>query len=311
VPRNRTVRLAVLGSSVQRAAASGYPSTRSSALKRRIVVGGLVLLSLVLITVSFRSTALDGFQGTAASALRPFEVAATRVSAPFRDAVGWFDGVLNAKAENARLKRKIAALQAQLATDQGAIDENLGLKAALHYQGPPTVAKDYRPVAAAVLSNPLSPIDESITVTAGTSAGVEAGDPVVAPAANGGLVGIVSRAASDSARVTLITDSESQVAGVDNSSPSAQGLVRRGGGPGDTLVFARVPKQAPVNPGDTIVTMGSLGGTYQSLFPANIPVGTVAYVNDSDVSTFHEIQVNPFVNLGDLRTVVVLVKKHR
>ena len=63
VPRNRTVRLAVLGSSVQRAAASGYSSSRSSALKRRIVVGGLVLVSLVLITVSFRSSALDGVAG--------------------------------------------------------------------------------------------------------------------------------------------------------------------------------------------------------------------------------------------------------
>ena len=36
VPRNRTVP-AVLGQSVQRAAASGYPTSRSSALKRRIV----------------------------------------------------------------------------------------------------------------------------------------------------------------------------------------------------------------------------------------------------------------------------------
>ena len=46
MPRNRTVRLAVLGSSVQRAAPSGFPSSRSSAVKRRIIVGFLVLLSL-------------------------------------------------------------------------------------------------------------------------------------------------------------------------------------------------------------------------------------------------------------------------
>src|SRR5690242_2418434 len=98
VPRNRTVRLAVLGNSVQRAASSGYPSSRSSALKRRIVVGSLIALSLVLITVSFRSSALDGAQGTAAGILRPFEVAADRVSAPFRDAIDWFRGLVNAKS---------------------------------------------------------------------------------------------------------------------------------------------------------------------------------------------------------------------
>jgi len=44
VPRHRTVRPAVLGSSVQRTAAFGYPSNRSSAIRCRIIVGGLVLL---------------------------------------------------------------------------------------------------------------------------------------------------------------------------------------------------------------------------------------------------------------------------
>src|SRR5438477_135654 len=51
VPRNRTVRLAVLGSSVQRAASSGYSTNRSSALKRRIVAGsrdGVALLDVVV-----------------------------------------------------------------------------------------------------------------------------------------------------------------------------------------------------------------------------------------------------------------------
>src|SRR3954452_21156853 len=104
VPRNRTVRLAVLGSSVQRAASSGYPSSRSSALKRRIVVGLLVLLSLVLITVSFRSSALDGAQGTGAAILRPFEIAADRIARPFRDAVGWGRGLVDAKQDNKRLR---------------------------------------------------------------------------------------------------------------------------------------------------------------------------------------------------------------
>ena len=118
MPRNRTVRLAVLGSSVQRAASSGYSSSRSSALKRRVIVGGLVLLSLVLITVSFRSSALDGVQGTAASVLRPFEVAADRVTRPFRDAVNWSRGLVNAKAENKKLKAENLSLHHQLILDE-------------------------------------------------------------------------------------------------------------------------------------------------------------------------------------------------
>jgi cell shape-determining protein MreC len=44
------------------------------------------------------------------------------------------------------------------------------------------------------------------------------------------------------------------------------------------------------------------------MFPRGIPVGTVAYVRDSDTSTFHEIQITPFVNLSTLQSVVVWVK---
>ena len=43
-------------------------------------MGCLVLLSLVLITLSFRSSALDPVQSYGASVLRPFEVAANRVA---------------------------------------------------------------------------------------------------------------------------------------------------------------------------------------------------------------------------------------
>lgn len=310
MPRNRTVRLAVLGSSVQRAAVSGYPSTRSSALKRRIIVGGLVLLSLVLITVSFRSSALDGVQGTAASALRPFEVGADRVARPFRDSIGWFRGLIHAKQENAKLRRQIAYLRQQQIYDQGSVEENVTLKADLNYYGPPSVRKDYRPVAASVLTNPQGALDESFTVTVGRNQGVETGDPVVAPSANGGLVGTVDRADGNVSRVSLLTNGDSQVTATDLTSPSAVGLVRRGGSASDVLVFDRVPKTAAVDVGNTIITEGALGGGYPSIFPRGIPIGTVAYVSDSDTSTFHDIQVDPFVNLSTLQSVVVLVRKH-
>ena len=146
MPRNRTVRFAVLGNSVQRTAASGYPSSRSSALKRRIVVGSLIALSLVLITVSFRSSALDGVQGTAAGILRPFEVAADRVSRPFRDTIGWVHGLTNAKSENAKLKRQVEALREQIVLDESAVQENVQLRAQLDYHGPP-IARELRPEA--------------------------------------------------------------------------------------------------------------------------------------------------------------------
>src|SRR5579885_2493149 len=174
VHSNRTVRVAVLGSSVQRAAPSGFPSSRSSALRRRIVVGLLVLAALVLITVSFRSTALDGIQGTGASVLRPFEVAAGRIARPFRDAVGWFRGLVDAKNENKKLRIPVSELRRQVILEPGALQQNAQLQKALDYHGPAAIA-DYTPVNAAVLANPQSSIDDSVTIAAGSAQGVVVG----------------------------------------------------------------------------------------------------------------------------------------
>jgi len=306
VPRNRTVRLAVLGNSVQRAASSGYPSSRSSALKRRIVVGVLVLLALVLITVSFRSHALDGAQGTAAGILRPFEVAADRVSRPFRDAVGYVRGLVDAKSENARLRKQVEQYRQKLILDEGALQQNVDLKNALKYNGPPSVAS-FSQVHASVSVNPQSPIDQNITITAGTRNGVRDGSVVVDPSSQA-LVGVVDRAFSSVSRVTLLTDNLSNVTASDLTTPSAIGIVRRGGGGSDVLIFDLVSKQKVVNVGDTIITAGSLGkGQLPSMFPHGIPIGTVSSQSINEINPYQNVQVHPFADLSSLQSVIVLV----
>jgi rod shape-determining protein MreC len=308
VPRNRTVRLAVLGSSVQRTAASGYPSSRSSALKRRIVVGVLVLLSLVLITVSFRSSALDGAQGTVAGILRPFEVAADRVSRPFRDAVGWTHGLIRAKNENKKLRQKVELLRQQVIQDESAVEENVQLKAQQNYHGPPSI-RDFVKVGAAILSNPQSPIDQSVTIAAGSSNGLAAGNVVIDPS-TGGLVGTIDRVRRSVARVTLLTDGQSAVTATDLTYPSAIGVITRGGGGSDVLVLDSVSKSAYVGIDDTVITAGSLGnGALPSMFPRGIPIGSVSSASNNDVNPFKNIQVEPLVDFSSLQSVIVLVPK--
>lgn len=307
MPRHRTVRFAVLGNSVQRTAASGYPSSRSSALKRRIVVGCLIALSLVLITVSFRSSALDGVQGTAAGILRPFEVAADRVSRPFRDTISWVQGLANAKSENAKLKRQIATLNEKIVLDESAVQENVQLRAELDYHGPPSRA-DFDLKHAAVLTNPQSALDESITIAAGSRDGIRAGSPVID--SSGGLVGTIDRVRSSIARVTLLTQGQN-VTAVDLNNPGATGIVRGGGGAGDVLVFDRVSKAANVAVGNIVISAGSLGkgARFPSIFPRGLRIGTVSSVNNNDVETFKTIQVDPFVDFSSLQSVIVLVPR--
>jgi rod shape-determining protein MreC len=307
VPRNRTVRLAVLGSSVQRSAASGYPSTRSSAIRRRIVVGGLVLLSLVLITVSFRSSALDGVQGTAADALRPFEVVASRVARPFRDTVGWVHGLVDAKSQNKKLRHQVADLQQQVIAAKAAETQNATLKRLLHYHGPASIA-DFRKVYAGVIVDPQNALSQSVTIDAGTSAGVAAGDVVITP---DGLVGTVARSFNSVSKVTLITDELSAVTAMDANYPTAVGIAQRGNG-SSVLVLNLVPKEDKVAVGDPIVTAGTPAqSSLQSMFPRGILVGTVTSESDSDVNDFKNIQIQPSVSLNSLQSVIVLAPRSR
>ena len=71
---------------------------------------GLGLLALVPDGLAVPD--LDGVQGAGASALRPFEIAATRVAAPFRDAASWSRGLFRAKSENRSLRRTVDELRA-------------------------------------------------------------------------------------------------------------------------------------------------------------------------------------------------------
>jgi rod shape-determining protein MreC len=276
-------------------------------------VGLLVLASLVLITVSFRSTALDGVQGTGATLLRPFEIAADRVARPFADTIGWFRGLVNAKDENKKLRAENEALRNQLILEEGAVQQNVELEKALNYHGPPSVA-DFAHVNTAVLANPQSPLDQSVTIEAGSSQGVTPGSVVVEPTGGpdgiGGLVGTVTKVARNVARVTLLTDAESAVTATDLTNPRVVGAIRRGGGSGDVLILDRVPKQPYVRIGDTIITAGTLGdGPLKSKFPRGIPIGTVSSQSSSDADLFQNIQVEPLVDFSSIRSVIVLVPK--
>jgi rod shape-determining protein MreC len=184
------------------------------------------------------------------------------------------------------------------------VQENVQLKQALNYKGPASLANFDR-VHTAVLTNPLSAIDESITIAAGTDDGIAAGNVVITPQ---GLVGTVDKAQSGVSRVTLLTDGQSAVTARDLTNPAAVGIVKRGGG--DVLVFDRVPKAPYVGVGDTVITAGSVGrGALPSMFPRGIQIGTVASQSNNDVNTFKTIQLTPFVSFANLQSVIVLVPR--
>ena len=264
----------------------------------------LVLGALALLTISFRSPtsgALHDMQGYGASALRPFQVAGTRVARPFHDAYNYVSSLTGAKSENKKLRRELRNWRAQALANLAAAKENASLKRLLDYEQGPTYPQGYHAVNASVISFPSGPFDQQITISAGSSKGLRVNTPIVSA---DGLVGRVTNVGRETATVALLTDPDSVVAARDLTS-KVSGLIRHG--QGNTLILDQVSKDQVVTKGDIIVTQGTRNRRYPDLYPYGIPVGQVINVGTSDIASYLTVQVAPFAKLTGIDAVAALI----
>ena len=300
--------MAALGSPVRRTVAPSLSSRTTGPLRRRLIVGLLVLVSLAMITVYFRESPngnLHGFQSVGASALRPFEIAADRIARPFKDAYGWTADLFHAKSRNKELQAEVDKLSQLAIANANAGAEAKQLSAILNYKRSPTFPADFRKssITASVISNPASAFDQSIVISAGSSSGIRVHDAVVT---SRGLVGQVTKVLHDVARVTLITDQNSNVTSKDHQT-GAIGVLRHSQGAEDVLFLDRVLKSKRVQEKDLIVTAGFQQGKLSSFYPKGIPIGVVTKVGQTDIDPFQDVQVLPRVDFSSLSIVLVLV----
>jgi rod shape-determining protein MreC len=306
--RDRTARVAVLGSSVRRSRSDRYPSRGRAPLYRRLVLAVLVLTALALLTISFRSPtsgALHDVQGYGATALRPFQLAAERVARPFRDVYGYFNGLATAKSENEKLRRELRDARAVASSNTAAAQRATELESLLRFEQGPQFPKDYRAVNTTVISYPGTAFAQQVTIAAGSSSGIHIDTPVVT---GDGLIGRVTNVFPHTAQVTLLTDPDNNVPARDVSS-GVSGLIRHG--EGSNLILDRVGKDQTVRKGDYIVTQGTVDRRYPSIYPRGIPIGRVLSWGLSDTATFQTITVAPYASFDSLDAVAALISTKR
>jgi rod shape-determining protein MreC len=273
-------------------------------------MGGLVLLSLILITMSFRSGEdgpLSGVQSAGATVLRPFAVGFERVAQPFRDVYEWADSLLDARSEAERLRIENRELRQRAIQSEFALQENEYLRALQDFIDGPRFPEDFEPVSAEVIGRPVGAFIQAIVIAAGSRNGVRINDSVVTA---DGLVGLVTRVTPSTARVQLLTDQEAAVSAVDLRT-RAEGIVLHARGTRETLVLDRVRKQDVVRVGDDVVTAGWRASGLSSLYPKGIPIGEVTSVGQTDTDLYQQVQVDPYVDFGLLDAVLVLVPDER
>lgn len=274
------------------------PSTR---FKRTDADGGLrtcivlVVVSLVMFTLSVREGDSGGFFNTARGAwmtiTTPIRWAGGALTAPF-EGLGNVVANLTAdqerltdlKAENERLVARNAELEeaAQTATR---LESLLGLQSLYNLQS----------TAARIISGSTDSWSSTVTIDKGSMSGLAVGMPVTD--ANG-AIGQIVKCGATSSTVRLITDENSSVSAMIQSS-RAQGVLR--GSADGTLRLMLVRTDQMVEVGDTVVTSG-LGG----VFPKGLPMGKVSSVERASGSMYYDIEVEQLSTTESFEEVLVI-----
>jgi rod shape-determining protein MreC len=274
--------------------------------RRRAILVALVVLSLILLTAYFREAPGNGLHAVQRgflTVISPIEDGANTVFKPVRNLFGSIGNALNANSESDKLRRQLAHARAQLIAYQGEARNYRELAALGHLDSKISV-HSYRPVNAVVVLQSPSLWNSSVIIDQGTPAGVQVNDPVVD---GEGLVGKVAQAWADGAEVMLINDHEFGATARLNGG-GAFGTVQPRVGDPDGLVLQYLPQNTTVNPGEYVVTAGTVSSQGESLYPAGIPIGRVTSGNAR--SQYESVNVEPLVNLHNLSTVQVLTAVH-
>ncbi len=244
----------------------------------------LLLLALAPIPIA------GGVESRVAALAAPAASALRATTRPISDVLLNAGQLGQISRENAALRQDLAQAQAELTA----------LREQAHAEGQ-TSALDLAAgqlgarVTAPVLLRDPAPGRQMLLIGRGSADGVRVGQPVLGPGAT--LVGIVTAADGQRARVRLLHDADSAVATVLQSSRTQGSLA----GTGDALRIEMVPSTIPVAAGDLVLT-SALGG----LLPPGLLVGRVAHAEARTEELFARIRVEPLVDYDRLEQVLVL-----
>lgn len=257
-----------------------------------------ILFAVALLLLLFRSAAaVQAVAVVGTQVLVPVQraLAETGVTTNrFFQAIGELDKLRTDNADLRAANDRLTLENARLAEAVIAAQQGAKLEAAQR-------TLPYRTITAPVIARDPSGVLKTLVIGAGSEQGVKIDQVVLAEQ---GVVGRVSEAGSNYAKVLLVTDSSSSVSALVQTS-RASGIVR--GQYGDSLVMEWILQSDPVKRGDVIVTAGlGLGAELRSLYPKGLVIGTVVDVTKAEVSAYQRAVVAPAVDLRKLENVLII-----
>jgi rod shape-determining protein MreC len=248
----------------------------------------LVLLALAVgLVVLGKADAIlvERLRTTVADAFAPILEALASPMATVDETIADIRDLVHLRSENLRLKEDNEHLREWEQRARELAAQNLALREALKF----APHDEVRSVTARVIADSGGSFVRSLLVDAGNRDGVTKGQ---AAAAGEGLVGRIAEVGDFSARVLLITDLNSRIPVMVESTRDHAILA---GDNTDQPSLVYLPPNLALSPGDRIVT-ASDGGA----FPPDLPIGVVASTSDGVV------RLQPFANWSRLEYVRIV-----
>lgn len=264
--------------------------------RSRFTLALLVLTSVTILTLNFRSSGpVRSLREGASAVFSPLRSGADKVFSPARNTwngVWHYDDV---RKENDQLRQQVQDLQGRLADNADAAQQLQSLNELNGIQQWTSLST----VTARVSSGPIANFEQTIQIDKGTAAGIKKGMPVVTGA---GLLGRVVETTASTSVVKVLTDGDFTF-GI-RLTGSQQTGVARGTGTGNPIrIDSGIPAGTTVTAGELVTT----AGLDRSIFPADIPVGTVATADVAPDKNTIVVTVDPLVDVGRLSFVRVLL----
>lgn len=252
----------------------------------------LLALGLLSVLLSVLTQGQGELRTLALDAALPVQWFNSRTEALWGEIGGSLHSRAALEAENAQLRRALAAAQPLLLDRDVLRSENRQLLALLDSfpQAPGRV------MAARVIAENFTAGNQIITVDHGRNDGVFTGQAVLA---TGGVAGQVVTVGTMTSQIALLSDLDSSVPA--QSAQNDQPLLVNGTGNPQELQIPFQARNTPLRVGEQLVTSG-LGGRY----PPGLPIGTIQSIRRNGTQAFADIKVRPAVALGRLNTVLLL-----
>ena len=265
--------------------------------RSRLLLVVLIVSALFLITLDLRGVGvLEGARQGTQTILSPFQRAGNVVITPFKNFFSDVTHLGRTRNQIEKLRSDNAKLRATLLNRKNADAQLLELNSILNLAG----TAGYKVINARVISQGSSQsFSQTITIDAGTSAGIKKNMTVLAET---GIAGVVKEAYSHTSLIMLATDPAFRV-GVRIAGTQQIGILSGRGSRSASLQL--LDNQTTVKAGDVLLSRGSVANRP---FVPGVPVGYVTAVDNSAGAIAQSATVRLYTNFSSLGVVAVVVK---